>query len=53
MIAAGGLRLVVRWQGDATVGARIENSRPLAARLLVGRQPAEAIGMAKRLLEGQ
>ena len=49
MIAAGGLRLVVRWQGDATVGARIENSRPLAARLLVGRQPAEAIGMASAL----
>lgn len=49
MISAGNLRLVLGWDGERVRGARVDNSRPLAAQLLVGREPVEAVALASTL----
>lgn len=49
MISAGSLRLVLAWDGRRTISARVDNSRPLAAHLLVGRRPVEAVALVSTL----
>lgn len=45
----GGIRLTVGWDGRQITAARVESTRPKAARLLVGRPVAEAVALAPRL----
>lgn len=46
MSVAGRLRLGVRWRDGRVDALRVDNSRPLAAHLLVGREVDEAVGLS-------
>lgn len=49
MSATGELSVRLRWDGDQVTEVAVTLGRPQAARLLVGRQPAEVLEMVPRL----
>ena len=46
---AGGIDIEIAWDGARISGVALANTRPAAARLLVGRSPQEALALAPRL----
>ena len=49
MISPGSLQLSLRCDGGRVSGITVDNSRPMAARLLAGRTPQEVVGLAAML----